>query len=231
MTSRRIASWLGLGMLVAGIAIIATVGVIYSRSTKHQATVSKWSPSQQQRAVVLTKKLNTRHQHSASRVAYHTRQPSLGQPAIRIRIPAIAVDSPVISTSVVGGVWQVADWAVGYLQGSAAPGTCGSLFGRRNCSTDLAAHDDIKGEIFKRLGELKPGDKVYLYTSRSVFTYVVSGQKVVNPKDGSVLLSPKRQIAMITCTPYWVDSDRIVVTATQKGHRARTPAPSGSRGF
>src|SRR5581483_12086922 len=36
----------------------------------------------------------------------------LGQQAIRIRIPATQVDSPVEPTVLIGNTWQVADWAV-----------------------------------------------------------------------------------------------------------------------
>lgn len=127
------------------------------------------------------------------------------QPVIRMQIPAIAVDAPVIQTAVVSGQWQVADWAVGYLQGTGTTASGNMVF---------AAHDDIKGEIFKRVGDLVKGERILLYTRHRVFTYLVQGQQTVNPSDSQVLqATPHRQVTLITCVPYWVDGSRLIVTA------------------
>src|SRR5947209_3676712 len=47
--------------------------------------------------------------------------------AIRIRIPSIGVDAPVIQTEPVNGDWQVADWAVGHLSTTSNPGANGVI--------------------------------------------------------------------------------------------------------
>lgn len=135
------------------------------------------------------------------------------QPATRISIPATHVDSPVIRTLDTNGVWQTADWAVGYLQGSADPGSCSLFHGRKDCATDLAAHDDIKGEIFKNNGLLHKSDNIYVYTKQRVFTYVVTSKRVVDPSQGSILFSSKKEIVLVSCAPYWVDTNRLVVIA------------------
>lgn len=147
---------------------------------------------------------------------------SQGQPATRISIPAIRVNSPVIRTFDTNGVWQTADWAVGYLQGSANPGFCNVFHGRRECATDLAAHDDIKGEIFKNINLLHKGQPIYLYTKQRVFTYVVTGKHVVTPSQGSILFSSKKEIVLVSCIPYWVDTHRLVVQATLRHERMRS---------
>ncbi len=79
-----------------------------------------------------------------------------------------------------------------------------------------AAHDDIKGEIFKRLGELAPGDKIMLYSHRSVVTYLVTRQITVDPSNISPL-NPTTQptITLISCAPYWVDTQRLIVQAVE----------------
>lgn len=228
MTRRRTVSWAGTLLLLGGVGILIGVGASYATSARSAASGHTWSLVQSRQAQELTRLVNYQNKNFF-RVRRGHHGSILGEPAIRIRIPAIGVDSPIIETGVVGGVWQVADWSVGYLQGSPYPGACVQVAGQQNCSTDVAAHDDIKGEIFKRLGDLKPGNKVYVYTPRAVFTYVVNGQQAVSPTDGTVLSSPSREITMITCIPYWVDSERLVVTALLKGEQARpNPAAHGS---
>lgn len=76
-------------------------------------------------------------------------------------------------------------------------------------------HDDIQGNIFRYLGSLQPGDRVYLRRSGRQFIYVVTGKQIVDPADVSVLdPTPDATLTMISCTPYWVDTQRIVVRAT-----------------
>ncbi len=123
-------------------------------------------------------------------------------------IPKIDVDAPVVQTPPVQGVWEVADWSVGHLATSPNPGADGN--------GAYAAHDDIKGEIFKRLDELTPGSKIYLYTSHSVFTYIVTRQLTVDPSDiGPLAPTAQPTITLISCSPYWVDTERLIIQAVQ----------------
>ncbi|MBV9279093.1 MAG: class D sortase, partial [Chloroflexi bacterium] len=135
------------------------------------------------------------------------------EPATRIVIPKIAVDAPVVETPPADGVWEVADWAVGHLTTTPQPGSPGNMA--------LSAHDDIKGEIFKRLDELRPGDEIRLYTRHEVYSYIVTNQQVVDPSDIAVLApTAAPTVTLISCTPYWVDTQRLVVQATLKMHAA-----------
>jgi sortase A len=128
-------------------------------------------------------------------------------------IPKIAVDAPVVETPPQDGVWPVPDWAVGHLTTTPNPGAAGN--------DALSAHDDIKGELFKRIGELRPGDVVRLFTQHAVYTYIVTSQQTVDPYDTSVLDSTQQAtVTLISCTPYWVDTQRIVVQAVLKSQAA-----------
>jgi len=200
-------TWLGTLLLLLGVGVMIGVGISYARSNDAapaHSVVKSWSARQIDQARELSKKIGYQNSHLFGHVK--SVKISLGEPAVRMRIPKIGLDAPVVTTAVVNGVWQVADWAVGWLQGTAAPGQVGNMA--------FAAHDDIKGEIFKRIWQLSPGDKVFLYTRHMVFTYVVDGQQTVSPNDNSVLgPSNQRELSMITCTPYWVDTNRLVVTA------------------
>jgi sortase A len=124
-------------------------------------------------------------------------------------IPKIEVDAPVMQTPPDGGVWQVADWSVGHLSTTPNPGVAGN--------GAYAAHDDIKGEIFKRVGELTPGDKILIYTRHAVVTYAVIRQITVDPSNISPL-NPTTQptVTLISCAPYWVDTQRLIVQAVEK---------------
>lgn len=156
----------------------------------------------------------------------------VGEQARRIVIPALGLDSPVIRTVLINGGtdWQVADWAVGDMVGSPNPGTCTLWAGIHDCTTALSGHDDIKGELFKRIGDLRNGAKVILYTKRSVFTYKVDGRHVIPLINGQAavgsdvqnyLFSSNKSVVLVACTPYWVDTSRILVTAALTGERSR----------
>jgi sortase A len=135
--------------------------------------------------------------------------PSGKEPPTRMVIAKIRLNAPVVETPPVNGEWEVADWGVGHLTTTPNPGVAGNMA--------LSAHDDIKGEIFKRLDELRPGDDVHIYTRHLMFTYTVVSSQVVDPTDVSVL-NPTSQptVTLISCTPYWVDTQRLIVRAVLK---------------
>ncbi len=81
----------------------------------------------------------------------------------------------------------------------------------------LSGHNDIFGEVFRDLDQLKPGDEVVVYTGQRAYTYVVTGWKVVEPTQVEVMdPSSHASLTLISCYPYLVDKKRIVVTARLK---------------
>lgn len=124
------------------------------------------------------------------------------QQATRIVIPAIGIDAVVSQ----GDSWEQLKRGVGQRIGTPDPGQNGNLV--------LSAHNDIYGEIFRRLDELQPGDEVQLYTASAIFTYIVTGTRVVEPMEVSVMdPTPHPSITLISCYPYLIDNLRIVVFA------------------
>ncbi len=207
----RLLTWGGTLLVLFGVVVLVGAGISYAQSSNKPASqppTKPWSAKQLRQAQAIAAQTKTPGTNLNNRIHVHTGKnvPAIGEAPLRMRIPKIGLDSPVVGTTVVNGVWQVADWAVGWLEGTATPGQVGNMA--------LAAHDDIKGEIFKRINELSPGDKIYVSTQKMVFTYVVDGQQTVSPTDNSVLQpTTSKELTMITCTPYWVDSSRLVVTA------------------
>lgn len=122
--------------------------------------------------------------------------------ARRIQIPAIGVDSTIVQ----GVDWDQLKKGVGQLIGSAQPG--------QHSNVVLAAHNDIFGEIFRHLDRLTPGDEIIISTERQSYTYVVRAIEVVAPTAVHVMdPTPFGQATLISCYPYQINTQRIVVFA------------------
>ena len=122
--------------------------------------------------------------------------------AIRIQIPAIEIDAPVVQ----GDGWEQLKKGVGQNAGSANPGQNGNVV--------LSAHNDVYGELFRYLDKLAPGDQVILYTQQRQYVYVVDRTAVVEPTAVEVMASTgSPTVTLISCYPYLVDKQRIVVFA------------------
>jgi len=121
----------------------------------------------------------------------------------RLDLPSIGkTNMPVVE----GDGWEQLKQGVGHHIGSANPGTTGNVV--------LSAHNDIFGELFRDLDRLQPGDEAILYTATQKFTYRVVRIEIVEPTDISVLIPTGRPtLTLISCYPYMIDTQRIVVTA------------------
>ena len=120
----------------------------------------------------------------------------------RIVVPAIEVDALIVE----GDSWEQLKLGVGHHLNTADPGERGNMV--------LSAHNDIYGEIFRRLGELELGDEVTVYAGEQPYRYIVTAKQIVEPTEVSVLAPTTKPVAtLISCYPYMVDSHRIVVVA------------------
>jgi sortase A len=127
--------------------------------------------------------------------------------AIRIQIPAIAVDAPVVQ----GDGWEQLRLGVAQHIGTPDPGQNGNIV--------LSGHNDIFGEVFRYLDRLKPGDIVILFTSQKQYTYVITGTMFVKPTQVEVMnptLNP--MLTLISCYPYLIDTQRIIISAVLQNY-------------
>ncbi len=124
-----------------------------------------------------------------------------------IFIPALWNDpAPVVQ----GDGWEQLKKGVGQHIGTANPGQQGNMV--------VSAHNDIFGELFRNLDQLKPGDEVLVSTATRQWEYRVTGVQLVEPTDVSVMAATERAtLTMISCYPYLVDNQRIVVFAELVG--------------
>jgi sortase A len=105
-----------------------------------------------------------------------------------------------------GDGWEQLKKGVGQHAGTANPGEPGNMV--------VSAHNDIFGELFRDLDQLKPGDEIRLTTATREFVYRVTSTRIVEPTEVSVMGPTTRAtLTMISCYPYLVDDQRIVVLA------------------
>jgi len=122
--------------------------------------------------------------------------------AIRLQIPALQIDAPVVQ----GDSWEQLKKGVGQRLGTPNPGEAGNLV--------VSAHNDIFGELFRNLDRLQPGDLVIFYTAQRAYTYVVTATQLVEPTQVDVMdPTPRPTATLISCYPYLIDNQRIVVSA------------------
>ncbi|MCH7479791.1 MAG: sortase [Chloroflexi bacterium] len=122
--------------------------------------------------------------------------------AVRIQIPAIGVDHPIVQ----GDGWEQLKKGVGQHLGTANPGQIGNLV--------LSAHNDIFGEIFRFLDQLSPGDEIVIFTNIRSYTYVISNTQIVEPTFVQVMdPTSYSAVTLISCYPYLIDTERIVIQA------------------
>ena len=97
--------------------------------------------------------------------------------------------------------------ALGHMEGTAFPGEYG------NCV--VAGHRNyVFGKYFNRLDEIKVGDSIEIETMSDTFKYRVTDKFVVEPTEVSVTDPLEgRQLTLITCTPLFVGSHRLIVRA------------------
>jgi len=131
--------------------------------------------------------------------------PASPEQAIRIQIPALNVDAPVVQ----GDGWEQLKKGVGQHIGSPDPGETGNMV--------FSAHNDVYGEIFRYLDQLQPGDEILVFTQQRQYTYIVRNTQVVEPTQVEVMAATsKPTTTLISCYPYLKDTQRIVVFADLK---------------
>ncbi len=124
------------------------------------------------------------------------------QHGVRIQIPAINVDAPIVQ----GDGWEQLKKGVAQHIGTANPGERGNMV--------LSGHNDVYGEVFRYLDRLKAGDEITIYTFSRTYTYLVEDWILVEPSQVEVMAQTSDEtLTLISCYPYLIDTQRIVVKA------------------
>jgi sortase A len=125
------------------------------------------------------------------------------QQARRIQIDSLDISAPIVQ----GDDWESLKRGVGQHIGSANPGEIGNLV--------LSGHNDIYGEIFRHLDQLSEGDEILVHTDGNTYSYLITDTFLVSPTQVEVMYpSPDATLTLISCYPYLVDNQRIIIQAS-----------------
>ena len=106
-----------------------------------------------------------------------------------------------------------------HLPGSALPGEKGNVFITGHSSLPQLFRPGNFKAIFAHLPEIKKGNSIILDAGGQRFEYVVSGLKIVDPKETWVINPPEengRYLTLMTCVPPGLYLKRLIVLAEIK---------------
>ncbi|OFR62791.1 class C sortase [Corynebacterium sp. HMSC078H07] len=132
--------------------------------------------------------------------------PETGGVIARLRIASIGVDLPVFHTTASSVLYSGA----GHMFGSSLP------VGGSGTNAVISAHTGmVNASMFDNLPRLRDGETVTVDVMGETLTYKVTGREVVKPEDyEAVTYEPgKDKLTLITCTPYGINTDRLLVHA------------------
>jgi sortase A len=168
--------WLERLLLVIGIAALGWYSTVKIAATREQAALSR--------------ELDAAADHAERRAADHAEHADIAPRALvgrlevpRLKLSAIAREGVDVRTL---------RGAVGHVPGTALPGAEGNAA--------FAAHRDT---YFGPLKDVRTGDEVIVTTKDGIYRYMVTGTRVVDPSDVSVLRpTGGRTLTLVTCYPF-----------------------------
>ncbi|PKU93193.1 class C sortase [Bifidobacterium pseudolongum] len=139
-----------------------------------------------------------------------------------VAYPRLGIELPVRHGTSAGTLEQGA----GHVYGTSLP------VGGENTHTVISAHTGLADTLmFDKLhslgGQAQVGDVFYLNTLNQTLAYKVTSIRVVNPDEFDQLkIQPGQDLAtLLTCTPYGVNTKRLLVTGTRAHMPDQAPLP------
>ncbi|MDF7640815.1 class C sortase [Bifidobacterium sp. ESL0784] len=140
-----------------------------------------------------------------------------------VRIPKISVKMLVFH----GTGDNVLMQGAGHLYGTSLP------VGGPSTNAVLSGHTGLQNALlFTRLDELKDGDIFYIQTLNRTMGYRVIGIHVIEPTDTHLykVVPGQDLVTLMTCTPYGVNTQRLVITGTRQPIPEPIPDPENAKG-
>lgn len=131
-----------------------------------------------------------------------------------IDIPKINVNLPIYH----GISDEVLSVGVGHLEGSSLP------VGGSNTRTILTGHRGLpNSKLFTRLDEIEKKDLFFIHVLGNTLAYQVTEIKVIKPDEtDSLHIVPDKDLAtLITCTPYGINTHRLVITGERVAYEQK----------
>lgn len=141
-----------------------------------------------------------------------------------VEIPKLSLKLPVYH----GTSEEVLRKGVGHLEMTALP------IGGKNRRTVLTGHRGLpRAELFTRLDEMELGDEIDIHVLGEIHAYKVINIETVEPErlqDLTITPNGKDLVTLVTCTPYGVNSHRLLITGerTEYVPREETETPAAS---
>lgn len=135
-----------------------------------------------------------------------------------VEIPVIDVSLPIYH----GTSEEVLQKGVGHLQGTSLP------VGGESTHTVLTGHTGLShAKLFTDLAEVKEGDIFFLYVMGEKLAYQVDQIEVVLPSelDNLYVEQGKDLCTLVTCTPYGVNSHRLLVRGVRTDYQEAVDNP------
>ena len=134
-----------------------------------------------------------------------------------IRIPKISVNLPIYH----GTSEQTLASGAGHLYGSSLP------VGGKDTHAVITGHRGlVEASMFTRLDEMRVGDYFYIDVMGHTLGYMVDRITEIEPNDTSQLkiTSGEDRVTLMTCTPYGVNTHRLLVSALRSAIPEEIPA-------
>lgn len=249
-TVSNIITVIGYLMLIAGLAGLMVLTAMFFQSAlpgdgKSREVVSSW-PSNDPKGLAMHKEAD----------AYNDRLRASGQPMIgepenskdavegqtestdqrylhtldmgggimgEVVIPKIGVDLAIRH----GASNDVLAQGAGHVYGTSMP------VGGKGTHSVISAHRGMQDRLmFLRLDEMGKGDAFYIKTLGHTLGYRVTDIRVVKPDDTSSLhVHPgKDEVTLLTCTPFGINTDRLLVTGERADIPHELPHPQAVKG-
>lgn len=135
-----------------------------------------------------------------------------------VEIPCISVSLPIYH----GTSSAILEKGVGHLKGTSLP------VGGESIHTVLTGHTGLsKAKLFTDLTQLEEGDVFFLSVVGEKLAYEVDQVKVVGPNDTSdlAIVSGMDYCTLLTCTPYGVNSHRLLVRGKRTDYQEAAENP------
>lgn len=129
-----------------------------------------------------------------------------------IRVPKVSIRLPIYH----GTAKDTLTAGAGHLYGTSLP------VGGKSTNAVITGHRGLPSALmFTRLDELKIGDYFYIQTLGRTMGYKVKAIHVIDPEDTHLykVVPGKDLVTLMTCTPYGVNTQRLVIT----GERGNIP--------
>ena len=135
-----------------------------------------------------------------------------------LTIPRISLKIPIHH----GASSDVLENGLGHLPGTSLP------VGGRNTRAVITGHRGLPGHtLFTRLPELQKGDLFFITVCGRTLAYRVEREEVVLPSETKALRIDrgKDEVPLLTCTPYGINTHRMLITGERTQWPLHTAAP------